>query len=155
MIKRTKYLKRSPIKRTALKRKPRKKRAGDDPDFKAWLAQWPCFICLLLDCTNAGSGATVFNAIVGSPEMRRLASRRLSRVSGETQVAHIGLRGIGQKCPDRQAMPLCAIHHLHQTAGGGPDSHHTIGRAFWSRHGIDRDNVIAILNELYRKETGK
>lgn len=69
----------------------------------------------------------------------------------ETQCAHVGpTRGIGQKCSDYETIPLCRYHHER----GYKFSHHTLGKRFWAHHGIDRDAIIAALNQAYaeRKE---
>lgn len=66
-----------------------------------------------------------------------------------TEVAHVGERGLGQKCSDRETVPLCAEHHR-----TGPHAHHVLGKNFWDCHGLDRDAIIAKLNEQYREETG-
>lgn len=51
-----------------------------------------------------------------------------------TEAAHVGSRGVGQKCSDYETIPLCSYHHR-----TGPEAHHVIGKAFWEHHGIDRD----------------
>lgn len=61
------------------------------------------------------------------------------------EVAHIGLRGLMQKCSDRETIPLCLKHHAH----GQPESHHTLGRYFWAHHGIDRPELLARLQAAY------
>lgn len=61
-----------------------------------------------------------------------------------SEAAHVGLRGLGSKCSDREAIPLCAEHHRI-----GPDSHHALGRYFWAHYGLDRDAIIKELNRLY------
>ncbi len=64
------------------------------------------------------------------------------------EAAHVGaIRGLGQKCPDRQAIPLC-IHH-HRTGG---ESHHAMQRNFWAFHCVDRDFLIADYNARYEAE---
>jgi len=67
-----------------------------------------------------------------------------------TEAAHVGERGLGQKCSDRETIPLCAAHHR-----TGPESHHVLGKKFWQHHGLDRDEIVAELNRLYEKENGK
>ena len=64
--------------------------------------------------------------------------------SSKTECAHIGERGLGQKCSDYETVPLCSYHHRI-----GPTSHHVLGKHFWSRHGIDRDRTIAALRAVY------
>lgn len=64
--------------------------------------------------------------------------------SSVTECAHIGERGLGQKCSDRETAPFCAWHHRI-----GPESHHRLGKGFWTHHNIDKDNLIASLQALY------
>jgi hypothetical protein len=68
----------------------------------------------------------------------------------QIEAAHVGPRGVGQKCSDRQTVPLCLRHH--QT---GRDAHHRLGRRFWEHHGLNRDAVIADLVTRYEEETGR
>lgn len=87
-----------PIARKApLKRKPRKPRAGDDPERLAWLRTLPCAMC--------GSPATA---------MRRLGS-------GSVEAHHPTGAGMGTKAPDSKAFPLCGpvgCHYdLHNLTG--------------------------------------
>ncbi len=62
------------------------------------------------------------------------------------QGMHTGERGLGQKPPDREAIPLCAEHHRLY-----PLSYHRNTKRFWGHHGIDRDREIARLNKLYEE----
>lgn len=144
----------APLKRTQLKRRPRKKRpeGWDDPEFLAWLRTWPCYVCLRQFC--------ILNAIpfwwaCDAENRRSTVNHRPWITCGPTEAAHVGPRGLGQKCKDREAMPLGTKHHEHQTAGGGPESHHTLGKRFWEHHGLEKETVLAILWDLYAKETGK
>jgi len=68
-----------------------------------------------------------------------------------TEAAHVGDRGLGQKCSDRETIPLCAEHHTQ-----GRDSYHKLGKKFWEHHGLDRFELIARLNAMYteQKQTG-
>lgn len=61
------------------------------------------------------------------------------------ECAHVGARGIGQKCSDYETLPLCSAHHVQ-----GPQSHHVLGKRFWIVWGLDRAALIAQYNELYR-----
>jgi hypothetical protein len=60
-------------------------------------------------------------------------------------VAHVGDRAFGQKCPDRQTIPLCRAHHLE-----GPAAAHVLGKKFWQHHGLNRDEHLASLERAYR-----
>lgn len=61
-----------------------------------------------------------------------------------SEAAHVGERGLGQKCSDRETVPLCARHHR-----SGNDSQHSMGARFWSHFELDKDALIARLNDLY------
>jgi hypothetical protein len=148
MIQRRNYLKRSP-----LKRKPAKRPAGfADPEYLAWLRTWPCYVCLFRACVEQ---SVPFWKVITNKLSRDNFVNGTMWECGRTEAAHVGTRGLRQKCKDREAMPLGQKHHLHQTAGGGPESHHSLGGKFWEHHGLERESVIAILNELYHQETGK
>jgi hypothetical protein len=60
-------------------------------------------------------------------------------------VAHVGVRGIGQKCSGWEVIPLCRKHHRR----GFPVSHHTLGKRFWKVHNLDRVQSIRVLRERY------
>lgn len=117
-----------PKKRSKLRRGPVR-----DPKYLTWLHhKFGCIIC---------DGGGIY------PVLR-------SRVSvwnpyGPTEAAHVGARGLSQKCSDRETIPLCARHHR-----TGSDSHHKLGKKFWAYHGLDRDKLIAEYNRLYHEETG-
>ncbi len=64
------------------------------------------------------------------------------------EAAHVGDRGLGQKCSDREAIPLCGAHHR-----TGRESHHELGKRFWGYHGLDKDKIITELNRAYAEET--
>ncbi len=111
------------IQRTALKRsmKPiRKKRSEPrrgpvkDPAYLEWIRTQPCCICERLGVLQEGS----------------------------TEAAHVGDRGLGQKCSDLEALPLCAWGH-HRV---GPYSIHVLGKRFWAHHGLDREALIQDYN---------
>jgi hypothetical protein len=140
---------RKPLKRSPLKRKPAKRRPEDvNKEYLAWLRTWPCFICFRQVCR-----AWNFDAmpLVGSRPFHAAGSRLRC---GTTQTHHIHLSP-GEPPIDRNAIPLGEKHHLHATAGGGPESVHTLGTKFWGFHGIDRQETLELLRRLYREETGK
>jgi hypothetical protein len=126
----------------ALRRKPRKKQPGDNPEYLDWLRTWPCFVCL-----KRWHGSL-------QADCRAWYQELFAPICGPTQAAHVGPHGMGQRCPDSEAMPLGQKHHLHLTAGGGPESHHTLGTKFWDFHNLNRDEVFELLHRLYREETG-
>lgn len=61
------------------------------------------------------------------------------------EAAHVGLRGLGQKCDGWEILPLCQAHH----AQGFPDSHHELGKGFWGFHGLERYAAIRKYWRLY------
>jgi hypothetical protein len=65
---------------------------------------------------------------------------------GPAEAAHVGARGLGQKCSDQETAPLCAWDHRM-----GPHSHHSLGKRFWQHHGLDRVKLIRELNETYAR----
>lgn len=129
---RTSNLRRSPIKRKARKPKP-----GDDPKYREFIRSLPCLIChkpvyqygILLEWFDVGM--TV--ASIG-PQV------------APTEFAHLGERGLGQKCPDSEGAPLCAVDHR-----TGPFAHHVLGKKWASHHGIDKQEIFAMLQEMYRR----
>lgn len=71
--------------------------------------------------------------------------RPSSYYDGVIEAAHVGaIRGLRQKCSDRDAIPLCAYHHRI-----GPHSHHVLGKGFWSFWELDRDSLIRDYNALF------
>ena len=71
--------------------------------------------------------------------------RAVCSTSLNVEGAHVGPRGIGQKSSDLEMIPLCRSHHQH----GYPESHHSLGKRFWSHHNIDRWEQIAKYQELF------
>src|SRR5882672_9675230 len=80
-----------------------------------------------------------FEQLINNPEWQ---SGHVQK--SRTEAAHVGLRGLSQKCSDRETIPLCREHHTE-----GKTSAHKLGKNFWKYHGIDRDKLIAQLNERY------
>lgn len=66
------------------------------------------------------------------------------------EVAHVGVRGLGQKCNPWEVIPLCRLHH----GRGYPGSHHELGKKFWSFHGLDRMGLIRAFQKRYFSLTG-
>lgn len=67
-----------------------------------------------------------------------------------SDVAHVGIRGLGQKSDHRQVLPICRRHHTQD-----PDAHHRLGKKFWAYHRLDRDALVAAHRARYKQETGK
>lgn len=120
-----------------VRKKRAKPRRGPlrDEAYKAWIRTLPCIICRLRELRSAQH--SYLNRYVLSHTQQ-----------SPTECAHIGPRGLWQKCSDRETLPLCRDeHHQH-----GPESVHVLGRNFWSYHNLDRDKQIAELNRLYQEE---
>jgi hypothetical protein len=66
------------------------------------------------------------------------------------EAAHVGRRGLGQKCSDREALPICEKHHR-----TGPEAAHVLGRKFWAVWGLDRYRLIEEHNREYEQERSK
>lgn len=64
----------------------------------------------------------------------------------DVEVAHVGARGMSQKCSDFETLPLCVAHHRE-----GPEAHHVLGKKFWDHHQLDRDKLIQEHNELWNR----
>jgi hypothetical protein len=125
------------------------KRTDDESKYLDWLSQWPCYCCL------SKWTAQNHQSIIGlSAEARAVTVLWSEAQCGRTQIAHVGIRGLGMKCPTWECMPLGVKHHARKFDGGGPESHHVIGRIWWETVGLDRDEVFATLHELYVRETG-
>ncbi len=90
-----------------------------DVPYKAWIGSLPCVVCLAWE----------------------------SEQRTRTTVAHVGDRGLSQKCSDRETLPLCVDHHQE-----GKYAQHKLGKRFWSHHDLDRDVLIRLFNERYEQE---
>lgn len=66
-----------------------------------------------------------------------------------TEAAHVGLRGLSQKCSDRETIPLCRHHRT------GFNAHHRLGRKFWEHFELDRGGLIEDFNERYELELAR
>ena len=124
------------------KRKPSK---GDDPEYLKWIRTLPCLACI--------AKVTPLD-VVDAPLESMFAWGQLPNQCGPTEVAHVGPRSIGRRCPDRETIPLGRGHHNRVGSGGWPDSHHNLGTKFWETHHIDRDLVIAELQRIYEAKKG-
>lgn len=105
-------------------------RIGKDSDYLTWLHSLPCHICVIVD------------------EMAQQIGCRVHQ-STRTEAAHVGDRGFSQKCPDREAIPLCTDHHT-----AGAFSHHRLQKRFWTHWDLDRDKVIRQYSELFEERAG-
>lgn len=109
---------------------PRRGRVKDR-EYLGWIASQPCCV----------------------PTCKSKHLHKWQEVAGSrTEAAHVGARGLAQKCSDRETIPLCAWHHR-----TGDHSHHVLGKKFWDEHGLDRDRLIEEFNARFQqeKEQGK
>jgi len=108
-----------------------------DREYMGWIRDLPCIVCV----------------IERGLFLERFRHRNLLPVppacfdTRRTEAAHVGQRGIGQKCSDRETIPLCREHHRE-----GKDSVHRLGKNFWQHHEIDRYALIRELQARYEKE---
>ncbi len=109
-----------------------RKRTGRDPAYLEWIRTLPC-VCCIFPWKMYESGVAYSN-------VQKSAS----------EAAHTGERGLSQKAPDREAIPLCKWHHTE-----GPESHHRLGKAFWAKWWIDRNELIRKMNEEFDNGTHK
>ena len=65
------------------------------------------------------------------------------------EAAHVGPRAFGQKCPDREVLPICRWDHRI-----GPHSHHKLGRKFWMFWKLDKEQLIQKFNEQFEGFVG-
>ena len=118
------------------------RRKGRKPDRKylEWIRGLPCAACAG-NCQFCRAGVGL---IPHSDGTERACDQRT-----RSEAAHVGDRGLGQKCSDRETIPLCAEHHR-----TGPAAHHKLGKRFWAHHRLDKAALIAELNRRYELEAG-
>lgn len=114
--------------------------------FLAWLHAWPCIACYArVYLANGGSKRTVISSF--ERDWYCFDAVTLGQQS-QTEAAHVGARGASQKCPDREAIPLCGIEHHRE----GPESAHKLQKRFWEHHGINKRRIIAAIVRQYEIE---
>lgn len=87
-----------------------------DPRYLRWIRLHPCVVCMRFDIS----------------------------AFGRSDAMHVGeIRGLGQKCSDRETLPGCRFHHR---------EHHKYGREFWKHYQLDRDALIATFNARFEAE---
>jgi hypothetical protein len=59
-----------------------------------------------------------------------------------TEAAHVGKRGLGQKCSDYETLPLCGEHHRY-----GVSAIHVLGRFWEAYHQISVESEIERLRQ--------
>ena len=115
--------------RTAIKRKRSKPRRGPvkDAAYLDWLRMLPCCVCAAWRVD--------------------FATHTQANQSTPTEAAHVGARGLSQKCNDREALPICERHHR-----TGPLAQHKLGKKFWIYHGLDQQKLIAEYQKRYDEQ---
>lgn len=111
---------------------------GKDPAYLVWIRSLLCLICF----------RSVWLEMITRGEVWRMSREHncYTRLDAGTEAAHVGARGLSQKCTDREAVPLCRLHHTQ-----GVDSHHRRGKMFWAIHELCRAEIIAALNRDYEE----
>lgn len=105
-----------------------RKKTGKDKAYLEWIRGLPCTACIL-------------------PWKYYVSGISYSNVQKyQTEAAHVGDRGLSQKCPDRETIPLCAEHHRL-----GRFSAHRMGKKFWEHYGIEKDVLISALNRAFEE----
>lgn len=99
-------------------KQPRPNAKIDEP-YKAFIRSLPCIVCFGWSLRIKGYHAFV-------------------------ECAHVGQRGLSQKSPDRETIPLCVWHHRL-----GPQSIHALGKRFWSYWRLSRPELIAEYNRKF------
>jgi hypothetical protein len=125
---------RTELKRTRFKRKRRRPRpeGHDDPDYIDFLHSLDCRVAV------------------------HLGSRRFC--DGPMTAAHVGDRGVGQKCPDRQSVSLCYAHGVTDAHffGRGSDGKRGFFAAMTKEQRRDwYGEQVAACNSAYFAATGR
>ena len=113
-----------PKRRTPVRMRRSRPRRGPDrnPDYLAWIRTLGCVVC-----SRVSGGSTVVEA---------------------AHTNAVGARGMGQKTSDFSAIPLCSVHHREAR-----DSYHRLGEQCFAReHQFDLPQLVAALNQLYRRQ---
>ena len=120
------------MKRSYIKRKPRRPKPGDDPKYLKWIREQPCVVC------------TRSKAEMGPREWDASGPWR-----GCIDPAHFGRRYTALKPPDKQALPVCRWHHRYAA-----NSHHGLGSddLFERAHGINIGELIAEHRARYESQ---
>lgn len=109
-----------------------KKKLGKDPAYLEYIRSLRCCVCVHIEATSSW----------------REVHPRGTMQKSLTEAAHVGPRGISQKCPDRETLPLCALHHRE-----GQFSQHSMGKLFWKHFDLNRDELLAMYQMRYRGES--
>lgn len=111
-----------------------KKRTGRDPKYLDFIRSLMCVCCYQIDFDYPSGRQEFFE-------------EQMRDWKPAPEAAHVGERGLSQKCNDRETIPLCAEHHR-----TGKDSHHVLGKSFWDHWSIDKDALVAQLQKRFEEE---
>lgn len=109
---------------------------GKDPAYRWWIEGQPCICCqqlIQLQYMAIAAGA-------GPQEPYRQQSR--------TECAHLGVRGLSQKCSDLETLPLCGLEHHRE----GPHSAHKLQRGFTKHWKFDLPMLFAWYWDRYEED---
>lgn len=114
-------------------------KVGKDPAYLRWIRSLLCVVCF----------RSSWMEMIQRGEVWRMGREYncYTRHDHGTEAAHVGDRGLSQKCPDLETLPLCRWHHTE-----GPESHHRLGKRFWQVWGLDRDALVKELQARYSRE---
>lgn len=115
-----------------------------DPKFIAWLHRLDCVACFFGRNLHRFDGDTLECLRIYIVIVRANLAVGLI-IDTRVEAAHVGDRGNGQTCSDREACPLCKVHHDR----GSKIGHHVLGKTFWTTYGIPKAELIEALNALY------
>lgn len=112
------------MKRSPIRKRRTKPRRNivKDPAYLEFIAGFPCIVCIAMSL----------------PQKTR------------TEVAHVGERGLGQKCSAYETLPISEYYHR-----TGPLALHKLGKKFWTHFGIDKAAQISHYQSLYEKTRGE
>ncbi len=125
--------------RPVKERRTGRARRGPEVDERRldWIRCLPCIICFAWLFTDLAFAIVEAVSISGT-----------SREHWISEAAHVGDRGLSQKCSARETVPLCAV--CHRT---GIEAHHgKLGKGWWAHHRLERDQVIKELNRWYERQ---
>ena len=113
--------------REKLARRKRAKAKGTqparDPKYLAWIRTLPCVCCKLITFRNF------------TPQ------------KWPNEAAHVGDRGLRQKCSDYETLPLCVWHHRESLL-----SHHVLGKKFWAQWKLDKEKLVLAYKASYEEQ---
>ena len=101
----------------------------EHPLYRRWIRTQECVVCAKLRLFGV-----------------RLVFSGLTAL-GIVECAHVGDRGLGQKCSDLETIALCDFHHRISR-----DSYHVLGKRFFEHHNMDRAELIARFQQEFYTE---